>query len=57
MRGMNCLAHNVGRMFRLVLVVSACGVALTARGAFRVATFEADITLPIRVISSPVTVR
>ena len=44
---MNFSPHRLLRMLRLAMVVSACGVALTARAAFRVATFEADITIPI----------
>ena len=34
-------------MLRLALVLAGCVIAVAAQGAFRVATFEADITIPI----------
>ena len=44
---MNGFGHKSMRLVCLALVLSACVVPLAARGAFRVATFEADITIPI----------
>jgi len=44
---MNGFGHKGMRLVCLALVLSACAVPLAARGAFRVATFEADITIPI----------
>jgi hypothetical protein len=44
---MNCSSHNHARWLRVVLVLSACLAAVAARGAFRVAAFEADVTIPI----------
>jgi hypothetical protein len=47
MPGMNCSSNRHARWLRLILMVSTCAFAVAARGAFRVATFEADITIPI----------
>jgi hypothetical protein len=47
MLGMNCTSHKHAGGLRVALVLSACVVAVAARGAFRVAPFEADITIPI----------
>jgi hypothetical protein len=47
MLGMNCTSHKHAGGLRVALVLSACVVAVAARGAFRVTPFEADITIPI----------
>ncbi len=44
---MNFFSHNHARMLWLALVLSVCVVRVAAQGAFRVSTFEADITIPI----------
>ena len=44
---MNGFGHKGMRLVWLALVLSACVAPAPTRGAFRVATFEADITIPI----------
>ncbi len=44
---MNCFGHKHSKLLRLALFLSTCVVPVAVRGEFRVATFEADITIPI----------
>ncbi len=39
--------HERGAWLRLLLLLAACLAAVTAPGAFRVATFQTDITIPV----------